>query len=88
MVIDDSYKHNFKTLRAAVLNEDAALVCCKDVKTGDDVIVIAAVFQDDSGQYNMVPLAKMFDGNPYEELDPPTTYEALKVEKSDSENTP
>ena len=81
-MIEDHYKHNFNTLRAAILNDDAALIRCKD-NEGEDVIVVAAVFQDDNGQYNMVPLAKMFDGNPYEELEPPSTYEAVKVEKED-----
>lgn len=45
---------------------------CKDAKSGQPVIAIVAVRRSaEPGMAEFVPLAKMFDGNPYEELLPP-----------------
>ena len=71
MAIPDSHRHNFETLQCAQDNGDLALVECTDVKTGKPVYTICAM-QRDGNEYVMVPLAKMFDGNPYEELKPPS----------------
>ena len=43
---------------------------CTDAVTGKPVIAICAV-NTVNGEYEFSPLAKMFDGNPYEELNPP-----------------
>lgn len=69
--MNEAIKHNFGTLLTAVRNGDACLVECKDVKTGEIVVAVCAIYQAENGDYNMVPLAKMFNGNPYEELIPP-----------------
>ena len=42
------------------------------------------VYQDEQGQYNMVPFAKMFNADPYEELDPPVTYDAVKLDEGEA----
>jgi hypothetical protein len=34
------------------------------------------------GEYEMVPFAKLFDGNPYEELDPPMSEEKYHAHKN------
>jgi hypothetical protein len=47
---------------------------CNDAKTGQPVVVVCAV-QTEGGSFEMIPIAKMFDGNPYEELIPPTVEE-------------
>jgi hypothetical protein len=47
---------------------------CKDKATGKPVVVICAVWIDEDikeKMYHFTPLAKMFEGNPYEELIPP-----------------
>ena len=69
-MIKKGYKLNFETLLAAAINGDLALVECTD-QEGRPVMTVCAVFMDDEGMYNTVPLAKLFDGNPYEELNPP-----------------
>jgi hypothetical protein len=63
------HKANFETLRAAVNNGHAALVDCQLRESGQPVAVICAVNIDE--QYEFVPLAMLFDGNPYELLAPP-----------------
>ena len=69
-MIKKGYKLNFETLLAAAINGDLALVECT-AQEGRPVMTVCAVFMDDEGMYNTVPLAKLFDGNPYEELNPP-----------------
>lgn len=73
MAITEGYTANFQTLLAAARNQDLALIECTDAKTGVSVITICAIERGD--EYRAVPLAKMFDGSPYEELIPPTITE-------------
>jgi hypothetical protein len=76
-MINEAYKANFETLRLAFKNGDTALVECTDANTGEVVIAICAVFKD-GGSVAVVPLAKMFNGNPYEELMPPCGAETVE----------
>lgn len=69
--IEEGYKTNFNTLLQAASDGQLALVDCLDVATGKPVRAVCAVYRDNEDMYNIVPLAKMFDGNPYEELAPP-----------------
>lgn len=69
-MIAKGYKSNFGTLLKAADRGDLALVECTDAKTGQPVITVCAVHMQ-AGEFVMTPLAKMFDGNPYEELNPP-----------------
>lgn len=70
-MISEGYKANFETLNRAADNGHLALVECRDKKTGKPVLAVCAMGWD-GNEYQIVPLAKMFDGNPYEELDPPS----------------
>lgn len=70
MAISDGYKHNFNTLIQAAKNDDLALLKTYDKITGKPVYAICAVQRETNGA-TMIPLAKLFDGNPYDELDPP-----------------
>lgn len=72
MAIPDGHKNNFSTLLRAAAAEDLALMECTKVDTGDLVYVICAVHMDGE-EYVFTPLAKLFGGNPYEEILPPTT---------------
>jgi hypothetical protein len=47
------------------------LLECTDATTGNPVMVVCAVVQEQDGNYVMTPFAKLFDGNPYEEVTPP-----------------
>lgn len=69
MAIPEGYKANLETLEKASRAGHLALVECKD-KAGKTVIAVCAVAFD-GREYVITPLAKMFDGNPYEELEPP-----------------
>jgi len=71
-MITKGYKANFETLQNACRSGDLALLDCTDKKTGKPVMVICAVgFDREKDEYIMTPIAKMFDGNPYEEINPP-----------------
>lgn len=69
-MITKGYRANFETLERAFKHGDVALMECTDAMTGKPVIAICAV-NTVNGEYEFSPLAKMFDGNPYEELNPP-----------------
>lgn len=71
MPIAKGYKTNFQTLLRAAGNGDLALIECQDAATKKPVITICAIGRDAAGNVGMTPLAKLFDGNPYEELIPP-----------------
>lgn len=63
---------NFETLKRAHDNGDLALVECADAKTGQYVAVICCVQREGNGDFSVVPIARMFDGNPYSGLVPPS----------------
>lgn len=70
MAIPPGHTKNFETMRRAFENGDVALLECKDAKTQQPVIAVCMVSHA-NGEYTMTPVAKMFDGNPFEELIPP-----------------
>jgi hypothetical protein len=70
-MIQPGYKSNLATLIAAARNGDLGLLECTDAVTKNTVIVVVAMSSSEDGEVTMTPLAKMFDGNPYEELLPP-----------------
>jgi hypothetical protein len=72
MAIAEGYKTNLETLSRAFSENNVCLMECTEIATGNTVTVICAVFFDkDNGEYHFTPFAKMFDGNPYEEINPP-----------------
>ena len=70
-MINEGYEFNFKTLLAAAHNGDLALVECTDKQTGKTVIAVCAIAEYEDGVTDIIPVAKMFDGSPYDELNPP-----------------
>lgn len=76
-MIPERHKHNFETLQRAGENGHLALLECADAATGEPVFTIVAVQTTPSlviggePDYTFVPLARMFDGNPYEAVIPP-----------------
>jgi hypothetical protein len=70
MTIVQQHSRNFETLKAAFLNRDAALLECQLKATGELVAVVVAVNRD-TDEFAFVPIAMMFNGNPYECLNPP-----------------
>jgi hypothetical protein len=70
-MIPNTYIENFKTMLKAAKYKDLALVECTDVVTKKPVFVICMMNQAKNEDFLPAPIAKMFDGNPYEELIPP-----------------
>lgn len=64
-------KNNFNTILRAAHNDDLALLDCTDAKTGEQVPTLVAVSRDEEGNYTFTPLARLFSGDPYEEVLPP-----------------
>lgn len=70
-MIPPGYRHNFETLQRAIDDGNVALVECTDKVTGKNVYAICAIQPAPDSKVDIIPFAKMFDGNPYDELDPP-----------------
>ena len=62
---------NFDALRQAFANGDAALMECQLATTGEPVAVVCAANRQEDGGVEYAPFAMLFDGNPYELLNPP-----------------
>ena len=62
---------NFETLKRACTNGDLALLECQEKATGKVVEVVCAMFKDEEDMICAVPLAQMYDENPFELLNPP-----------------
>ena len=77
-MIQAGYKENWKTIKEAANAEALCLLECKDRKTGATVIALCATWKDAEGMINFAPLAKMFDGNPYDELISPMEEQETK----------
>jgi hypothetical protein len=71
MAIPVGHMTNFDTLCRAVRRGDVCVTELVDKNTRQPVNVVCAVNRGRDGSCEMVPVAKLFDGNPYDELDPP-----------------
>jgi hypothetical protein len=71
--IPDYCRTNFHTMLRAAADGQLALMQCTDAVTGEPVMVVCMVnaTDDESGDVEMVPVAHMFAGNPYDGLLPP-----------------
>ena len=70
MAISEGHRANYQTLLRAAADGNLALMECRDRLTGQPITVLCAV-QTDGEDIEFVPFAKLFDGNPYDEVDPP-----------------
>jgi antitoxin (DNA-binding transcriptional repressor) of toxin-antitoxin stability system len=70
--IVQKHKRNFDTLLRAAKDGNLVLVECTETATGEKVAVICAVNRPD-GEYELVPMARFWNGNPYDVIEPPTT---------------
>ena len=71
MAIPKGHKQNFQTLVDAFQNNDVALMECQLSATGEKVAVICAANRLADGEIEFTPFAMMFNGNPYEAVNPP-----------------
>jgi hypothetical protein len=65
------HRTNFDTLREAFLAGDAALMECELTATGEAVAVLCAANRLPDGGIEFAPFAMLFNGNPYEMVNPP-----------------
>jgi len=70
--ISQGARKNFNTLLLAASNSDLCLVQCSKADTGEPIAVICAINKHSNGIIEFIPLAKQFDGSPYDEINPPT----------------
>jgi hypothetical protein len=71
MAIPKGHKQNFQTLVDAFNAGDVALMECQLSATGETVAVICAANRMPDGEIQFTPFAIMFNGNPYEMVNPP-----------------
>jgi hypothetical protein len=71
MLLSVGHKRNFNTLRRAFRTGEAALMECQLAATGETAAVICAVNRLPDDQFELVPIATLFPGNPYEAVSPP-----------------
>lgn len=69
--LHDAHVENFRTLMQAAEDDALCLASCLDKATGEPRAVVCATYIED-GEAVLVPIAKLFDGNPYDELVPPS----------------
>ena len=69
-MIPQPHRDNFNTLYQAFDDGAACLLECHERATGKSVYVICAVNRCGPA-FELVPFARLFDGNPYELFSPP-----------------
>lgn len=62
---------NFQNMVKAAKADRLALLECADIKTGAPVATIVFVNREKNGDFEFIPVARLFDSNPFEQLIPP-----------------
>ena len=70
MALLPGHKANFETLCRAVSAGDAVLMECQFAATGKVVAVVCAANRQPDGTIDFVPLATLFQDNPYQIVNP------------------
>lgn len=65
------YAPNFNTLARAITDGNAAIVEALDIRTNRRAVIVVALQRNPDESIQMVPLAQLLDGNPYEYLASP-----------------
>lgn len=60
----------FRNLTACAREHTLVLAECEDVRTGKKAYVVCEQFSD-HGSVRYTPIARLFDGNPYNDITPP-----------------
>jgi len=71
MALAVGHRRNFDTLQQAFAAGDVALMECQLAASGETVAAICAANRDPDGSVEFAPFAMLFNGNPYELLNPP-----------------
>ena len=71
MALSEAYRQHLEVIRHAADDNALAVLECTDRQSGLPVPTLVAVGRQ-NGEYIFYPLAKLFIGNPYDELLSPT----------------
>ena len=71
MALTQFHQGTFKTIQRAFATGQVALMECRLRRTGEMVAVICAVYPLRGEDVLFIPLARLFDGNPYDTVEPP-----------------
>jgi len=72
MALTQFQQASFKTIQRAFANSQVALMECRLRATGDMVAVICGVYPLRDEDVLFIPLAQLFNGNPYDTVEPST----------------
>ena len=82
--IKRGYVANFDTLKRGAANDDLALMSCIERATQKPAVLVCCVAVEMNGEYTFTPMARMLDGNPYEDFQPPMDEgDALDIPQTD-----
>jgi len=70
MAFTEAQKAAFECIKAGVEDKNLCLVECTDDRTGEDVVALCGAIEMGEGRTMFIPVAKMFDGNPFEQITP------------------
>lgn len=87
MSIPEGILTNFKSLYQGARDGVLDLVECESNKTGKPEFVVVLRVVDQSGCLRLLPFAKMFTENPFEEVTPVKTGVAFVIQQKPSEET-
>lgn len=71
MALLKGHRQNFQTLVDAFQNNDVALMECELAATKEIVAVLCAANRLPNGEIQFTPFGMLFNGNPYEMVNPP-----------------
>jgi hypothetical protein len=80
----DDHENAFSKMCEAFELGQICMVECREAETGENVAVVCAIIME-NGTETYVPLARMFNQDPFEELLPPDGAEVVEV-GADCEN--
>jgi hypothetical protein len=72
MALTPFHQGTFKTIQRAFANGQVALMECRLRRSGEMVAVICGVYPLGREESVFIPLALLFDGNPYDTIEPPS----------------
>jgi hypothetical protein len=70
MAISNKDKAAFECIKAGVEDGNLCLVECTEKETGKEITAVCGAIEIGDGSVMFIPVAKLFEGNPFEEIVP------------------
>lgn len=80
MSLRDGDKRNFATLQKVFANGDACIIEGQSKDTGNQVAVVCAKARGEDGEEFLQPFARMFEGDPLDEVILPDSLELIELQ--------